>query len=194
MRKHLGTVLAVAGLIAAPAIAQAQARGGMAMGNMPKHEFGVDLSAYLNSPSGGTSGLVIGLPACTGTLTPCGPSVRVGFVSSGNMQWEGRLSFGLSTAGTTTYAIDPGVNVLFKIGRGTLMNNKYFTVGADANLVGSTPSGVIPGINAGIGMRKPYGGAAWRLEAFGRYQFKNTSLGVPNVFQVGAKVGLSLWH
>jgi hypothetical protein len=177
-------VLAAAALVAAPAVAQAQARGGMAMGGRPKHEFGVDIIGYLNSPSGGTSGLVVTTPV----------DVRVGFVSASNMSWEGRFSAFLSTAGTTFYSIDPGVNVLFKMGQGTMTNNTYFTVGADADLRGSSPSGVVPGINGGIGIRRPYGSAAWRLEASARYQFKNTSLGFVSTFQVGVRAGLSLWH
>jgi hypothetical protein len=184
MRKHLGTVLAVAGMIAVPALAQAQARGGAMAMPMPKHEFGVDIAAFLNSPSGGTSGLVIQTPV----------DVRIGFVSASKMSWETRFNFSLSTAGSTTYNFDPGVNVLMKMGNGTMMNNTYWTVGADASIAGSTPSGVVPAINGGIGIRRPWGSAAWRLEAGVRYLFQNTSLGVPNTLQIGVRAGVSLWH
>ncbi len=71
----------------------------------------------------------------------------------------------------------------------------YFTGGAGINLVGVTgTSGSIISLNGGVGTRSPYESGAWRLEAFVRYDLKNTSLGAPNTLNIGARVGLSLWH
>jgi hypothetical protein len=187
MQKRIGMALAVAGLAVVPALAQAQARSGMAMGGSPHHEFGVDIVAGLQSfGSGGGSGLFVGTPV----------DVRVGFVSASNMSWEGRLNLSLATVGTTRYSFDPGANLLFKMGRGTLQNNKYFTVGADLNIeqLGPGASGVVPAINGGIGMRRPYGTGSWRFEAFVRYLFKNTTVAPASEFQIGVRAGLSLWH
>ena len=55
-------------------------------------------------------------------------------------------------------------------------------------------SGAVPGVNVGIGMRRPYESGAWRLEGYFKYMFKNTSLGFPNTTQLGVRAGLSLWH
>lgn len=189
MRKHLGTVLAVAGLIAAPAIAQAQAHAGMAT---PSHEFGVDIAAgYVSTtPTGGTAvgGLFIGTPV----------DLRVGFMSHSNMNFEMRTNITLNTQGSTTYAIDPGVNVLFKMGQGTMTHNTYWTVGADASLnnngAPTNNTGVVPAINGGIGIRRPWGSAAYRLEFGARYQFKDTNTSPFTQIQIGVRAGISLWH
>lgn len=191
MRKHLGTVLAVAGLIAAPAIAQAQARGAMAMGS-PKHEFGADIALGFTSisPTGGTSssGLFMNTPV----------DLRVGFMSHSSMNLEMRTTIALSTVGTTTYNIDPGLNVLFKMGQGTQTHNMYWTVGADAGLVNNgaatNNTGLVPAINGGIGIRRPWGSAAWRLEFGARYQMKNTNVSNFTMLQIGVRAGVSLWH
>ena len=191
MTKHLRTVLAVAGLAAVPALASAQAHAGMAMGS-PEHEVGLDLVAFFQSQSASgasQSGLVVKTPV----------DVRLGFVSHSNMMWEMRTTLSFSTTGTTTYNIDPGVNVLFKLGQSTAMNNNnYFTVGADAQYINNgaanNNTGLVPAINAGVGMRRPYGDAAWRVEAGFRYVFKNTNVHAVNEIEVGIRAGLSLWH
>jgi hypothetical protein len=191
MRKHLGTILAAAGLIAAPALAQAQARSGMVMAS-PKHEFGADIALGFTSitPTGGTSasGLFVNTPV----------DLRIGFMSHSSMNLEMRTTIALSTVGTTTYNIDPGLNVLFKMGRGTMTHNMYWTVGADAGLVNNgaaaNNTGVVPAINGGIGIRRPLGSAAWRFEFGLRYQMKNTNVSNFTQLQIGVRAGLSLWH
>jgi len=115
MRQRLGMALATVGLLAVPVAARAQAHGGMAMGN-PEHELGVDLVLFYQSQSAAgatTSGLVARTPV----------DVRLGFVSHSNMMWELRSSLSFSTTGTTTYDIDPGVNLLFKMGQSTAIND-----------------------------------------------------------------------
>jgi hypothetical protein len=199
MQKRIGMALAVAGLAMVPALAQAQARGGMAGMGEPKHEFGVDVGiaySHIGSLGGvscttGCSGFTIGTPV----------DVRIGLVSSGNMMWEPRFTFNFVSQGGTSIQFDPGVNVLFKMGQSTARNhNKYFTVGVDANILSSSPtggtstSGVILGFNAGVGMRNPLGSAATRMEAFLGYKLSNTTLNAPSTLLIGARIGLSLWH
>jgi hypothetical protein len=50
------------------------------------------------------------------------------------------------------------------------------------------------GFNGGLGTRVPYESGVIRLEAFTQYLLKNTSKGLPNTLNIGARVGLSLWH
>ncbi|MFI5208285.1 MAG: hypothetical protein ACHQX4_09725 [Gemmatimonadales bacterium] len=184
-------MLAVAGLIAAPSLAQAQAHAAMAMGASPEHEFGVDVAVGFQSFSNAgvsTSGLFANTPV----------DLRVGFMSHSKMNLEMRTSLALSTTGTTTYNFDPGLNVLFKMGQGTMQNNTYWTVGADASIINNgaatNGTGVAPAINGGIGIRRPWGSAAWRLEGGLRYVFKNTNVFPANELQVGVRAGISLWH
>jgi len=190
MRKLLGTALVVAGTVI-PGVATAQA--GHDMGGMPKHEFGVDIFAAYQKPSGGSGGLLVTTPV----------DVRVGFVSSGNMMFETRSSLAFASGGGTFLSFTPGLNVLFRMGHGTGNHNlmgRYFTVGADVNIQSfkitglPSTSGAVIGINGGIGTRSAYGSGATRIELFGRYLLKNTKLGVPNTIQIGARLGLSLWH
>jgi hypothetical protein len=190
MRKLLGTALVVAGTVV-PGVAAAQM--GHDMGGMPKHEFGVDVFAAYQKPSGGSGGLLVATPV----------DVRVGFVSSGSMMFETRSSFSFASGGGTFIGFNPGVNVLFRIGQGTGNHNlmgRYFTVGADINVQSfkitglPSASGAVIAINGGVGTRMAYGSAATRIELFGRYLLKNTKLGSPNTLQVGARLGLSLWH
>ncbi|HET7790682.1 MAG TPA: hypothetical protein VFK78_07775 [Gemmatimonadales bacterium] len=158
----------------------------------PKHEFGVDLAAFWASQSfGGVSASNFNI------TTPV--DVRVGFVSSGAMQFEPRLSFTFATAqsgGQSSHAIAPDLNVLFGLGKAKAHNdNKYFTAGVGANLVGlGGVSYTQLTVNGGIGMRSPYESGAFRLEAFVAYATKNTSKGVPSTLAIGARIGLSLWH
>jgi hypothetical protein len=157
----------------------------------PSHEFGADIAlGFLSQSNAGASqsGLFIGTPV----------DLRVGFMSHSNMNFEMRTTLQLSTAGSTSYSFDPGVNVLFKMGQGTMTHNTYWTVGADANLVNTgaaaNNTGVVPAINGGIGIRRPWGSAAWRLEGGVRYQFKNTNVSNFSEIQIGVRAGVSLWH
>lgn len=181
MRKLLGSALVVAGMVM-PGVAAAQMGHDMGGG---RHELGVDLFAAYQKPSGGSGGLVMNTPV----------DVRIGFAGSGKMTPEFRVAFALATAGTTTYTIQPGLNLLFQMGEGTRQHNTYFTVGADIAIVDAGPvSGTVPSINGGIGMRRPYESGATRYELFARYRLKSTKLGRPNTLQIGARLGLSLWH
>jgi hypothetical protein len=191
MRIPLGAVLAVAGVAIVPAAARAQAHHAAATQHPAqhemKHELGVDLILGYSMPQNQPSGF--------GALTPV--DVRIGFVSHSSMSFEGRLNLDLLSGfgGGTTYSIDPGVNVLFRLGQGTITHNKYFTAGADVDIQDNgANSGAVFGLNGGIGMRKPYGPGAWRFEAFGDYKLKNTNLGEPGTFTLGLRAGLSLWH
>jgi len=178
MRKLIGRTAVVAVLMLAPALAAAQ------RGMAAKHEFGVDVAFVYSKPSGGNSITQFGTPV----------DVRVGFVpAKGNLMFEPRVAIAFqSTTGASAHDVSFDVNVLYG------KNHKkgmYWTGGAGIDLVGVTGnSGSIISLNGGVGTRSPYESGAWRLEAFVRYDLKNTSLGVPNTLNIGARAGLSLWH
>jgi len=183
--------MAFAGLLAAPALALAQARGASASAS-GQHEFGVDIGIGYTSPSGGQSSF--------GLTAPFG-DIRIGFPSSSSMSLEGRLSASFASGGGTFITFDPGLNLMFGMGHATAHNNnKYFTVGADVAIVSQSPSGgtsnsgAVITINGGVGARMPWGAQAKRGELFVAYSLKNTSLGVPNTFAIGARLGLSFWN
>ncbi len=189
MRRLIGTLTVVAGLATLPAMAVAQQAG-------PRHEFGVDVSLGLQSPSGGTTQFVL--------VTPV--DVRLGFVSAAPLTWEGRLTALYASKGfgnNAEYSLAPDIQALLKLGKGTGprgMLGPYATAGAgldfrDApNGTGGTSSSVVFRLNGGIGDRLPFGPDAFRIEGFVAYDFKNTTIGVPGTLEVGARVGLSFWH
>jgi hypothetical protein len=178
MRKLIGRTTLVTVLMLAPALAAAQ----RAMA--AKHEFGVDAAFVYSKPSGGNGITSFGTPV----------DVRVGFVpTKGNLMFEPRVSITFkSTTGASAHDVSLDVNALYG------KNHKkgmYYTAGAGIDLVGVTgTSGSILSLNGGIGTRSPYESGAWRLEAFLRYDLKNTSLAVPNTLNIGVRAGLSLWH
>lgn len=187
MRRVFGGSLLAAGLMLCPALAAAQ-HGGMAM---PDHEFGADLTLYYGNMSlsgASQSHFVIATPV----------DLRLGFVSSKTLVVEPRLGFAYDSKGTGTGSLvvfTPDVNFLFNLGSGTYRQGMYLTAGAGLNLVSGGGSSVTQfAINGGIGTRIPYGSAAWRLEAFVKYLTKNEAKLVPSELQIGARVGLSLWH
>lgn len=187
MRRAFGSALLAAGLMLAPALAVAQ-HGGMAM---PDHEFGADLQLYYGNMSlGGVSQshFVIGTPV----------DLRLGFVTSKTLVVEPRIGLGYDSKGTGTSSLlvfSPDVNFLFNMGSGTYREGMYLTAGAGLNLASGGGNSVTQlAVNGGIGTRVPYGSAAWRLEAFVKYLTKNTSKNIPSELQIGARVGLSLWH
>jgi hypothetical protein len=177
MRKLIGRTTLVAALTLAPALAVAQ------RGMTAKHELGVDLGLVYSKPSGGNSSVTLTTPV----------DVRIGFVSKGNLMFEPRFSLMYAhTTGLSAHDFNLDLNVLYAKNH---RKGMYLTAGAGADLVGVTgTSGSIISLNGGIGTRSPWESAAWRLEAFIRYDLKNTSLGVPNTMNIGARVGLSLWH
>jgi hypothetical protein len=183
MRKLFGGMVLAVIALSLPAAAQAQRRAAAAGG--AKYEFGVDLGAAYVKPDGFDGGIVI--------ATPLG--VRWGFVSTSNMMWEARGSLGFSTVGgTTQYAFEPGVNVLFSNSAGGHRRGMYFTGGAGLLLADDgTNSGTAFSLNAGVGWRKPWGSAAWRYELGFQWSSENTDLGLPSTIQIGGSIGVSLW-
>jgi hypothetical protein len=184
MRKLIGGMALAGMLLSLPVAAQAQRRAA-AMGGA-KHEFGVDLGVGYAKFSGASGGIEIGTPL----------DVRVGLVKAGKkMMWEPRFTLGLSSVGgTTRYDFEPGVNALFANSPGGHRNGMYFTGGAGLVLVDNGPnSGTGFAFNGGVGWRKPYGSGAWRYELGVKYTTKMTNIQT-SLLQIGARLGLSLWH
>ena len=189
MRRLIAAVALLAGAAAVPTTLLAQ---GMA----PHHEFGVDVGLGVLSPSGGSSHFVLATPV----------DVRLGFVSASPLSWEGRLTLIYDSRGygsNAAYSLAPDIQALLKLGKGggpRGLLGAYETAGMgldfrDApNGTGGTNSTALLRINGGIGDRLPYGSGAVRIEGFVAYDFKSTTLGVPATVEVGARVGLSLWH
>jgi hypothetical protein len=194
MRPFLSASLALAALFAPSALRAQMSHDDM---GPPKHEFGVDMAVVYSKPS---------CTGCDGTFQIGTPvDVRIGLNPAGSMMIEPRFTFALLTGGgSTLLSFDPGVNVLFRMGHGHGLHNMlgpYFTVGADVGIVSAkstgnpSTSGAVIGVNGGIGSRMAFGsGAATRVELFVGYQLKNTKLGSPNTLNIGARLGLSLFH
>jgi outer membrane protein with beta-barrel domain len=185
MKRLLLSVLAmITALALVPGIAAAQH-----MGNA-KHEFGVDLGLVYSKPSGGDGVFQIGTPV----------DVRIGFVSSGKLEVEPRFTFTYASGGgDNAYVFTPDINLLFGLGAEGNKQGPYVTFGAGVDLTHVSISGVSSStsqfnFNGGIGTRVPYESGAIRLEAFVRYLLKNTSKNLPNTLDIGARIGLSLWH
>ena len=176
-------------LWSAPAIAAAQ-HDMSSMGHQAKHEVGVDLGVVYSKPSGSDGVISIGTPV----------DVRLGFVSSGKLEVEPRFTFlYASGGGNNAYTFTPDINFLFGLGADNNKKGPYFTVGAGVDLAHASIGGVSGStsqfnFNGGLGTRVPYESGAFRLEAFARYHLKNTSKGLPNQLDIGARIGLSLWH
>ncbi len=191
MRKPIAGALIAVGLVTAPARAVAQ-RAGTQHAEMrgAMHELGVDLVAayeHESFPLGSLNHIRIATPV----------DVRLGFVSKGNLMFEPRFAFAFDSKATGTssgYAFTPDLNVLYGKDH---RKGMYFTAGAGVDLqkdLTAAGSSAQFGVNGGVGTRSPYESGAIRLEAFVQYRFKNTSKGLPNVLDIGARVGLSLWH
>ncbi len=160
-----------------------------------KHELGADLAfAYEHQSLGSLSAnqFVAGTPL----------DLRIGFIAGDRLVVEPRIFFRYASKGgfntgtgatVAAYQFTPDLNVLV-----AFQDNKkgaYFTagVGADLEKITQTSTGQVT-INGGLGTRVPYESGAIRLEAFGRYAFKNETNGVPSALDIGARIGLSLWH
>jgi hypothetical protein len=172
-------------MLSVPASAQRKAAPSATMAH--QHEFGVDLEAAYVKPSGGSGGLAIGLPV----------DIRLGLLTHKKLMFEPRLSLAFNSAGTTTYVITPGLNVLYQRTRGSGPNNllraPYLTGGVALTFFDlGAPSGTQLALNAGVGKRVPYGGAAARFEGFFRYAFSGGD--AASSFAIGARIGLSFWH
>jgi hypothetical protein len=168
----------------APAIAAAQ----HTMGGMPAHEAGVDLSLAYFKPSGRSGVFMLGTPV----------DVRLGFIMQSGWTLEPRVILKYASGGgASAHNFDLDVNALFPMGAGaTYKKGMYLTVGGGLDFTGSstTASGTVLQINGGIGTRVPYESGAIRLEAYAKYHFQDTAIGFPNTFEIGGRVGLSLWH
>jgi hypothetical protein len=184
MRKVIGGMAAVAVLMSVPALSQAQRRAAATGG--AKHEFGVDVGVGYSKYEGQDGGIVIGTPL----------DVRVGLIGRGKMMWEPRFTLLFDTqGGATSYAFQPGVNVLFANSPGGHRRGMYLTGGAGLMLADNgANSGTAFSVNAGVGWRKPYGSAAWRYELGFRWTSESADLGLPSNITVGGRVGISLWH
>lgn len=179
-------VALTATLALAPSLAAAQ--HSMSHMENPKHELGVDVALAYEKPSGGSGLFAVATPV----------DVRLGFRAGQTLVVEPRFSFNLlSGGGASVYTFTPDLNFLF-----AFQDNRkggYLTAGAGVDLAHASSGGVGGtasqfNVNGGIGTRLPYESGAIRLEAFSRYFFKNTSKGLPNIFELGARIGLSLWH
>lgn len=192
MQQLLNRVATTAALALVPSLAVAQ----HSMSHManPKHEVGVDLIGFYQHQSlaGASFNHVL-------IMTPV--DLRAGFLSGDKLSVEARLVFAYDSKGgvdtltlssKSSYVFNPDVNVLW--GFESNKHGPYFTAGAGLNLQNFGISTTQFGLNGGLGTRVPYESGAIRLEAFAQYLLKNTSKGLPNTLNIGARVGLSLWH
>lgn len=175
-----------------PALAAAQ--HSMSHMENPKHEIGVDIIGFYQHQSlaGASFNHVV-------VMTPV--DLRAGFLSGPKLSIEARLVFAYDSKGgvdTTTlstkssYVFNPDVNLLW--GFVSNKHGPYFTAGAGVNLQNFGVSTTQFGFNGGLGTRVPYESGVIRLEGFAQYLLKNTGKGLPNTLNIGARVGLSLWH
>jgi len=189
MRNLIGSTVVAVSLVTVPALATAQ-RAGAQHGGMSgaTHELGVDLSAVYSHESF--------TPSVNHFLIATPVDVRVGFVSKGSIMFEPRFTFAFDSkepvTGQSAYVFTPDLNVLYGKNH---KNGMYFTAGAGLDLAHAAGTSATQfGVNGGIGTRSPYESGAIRFEGFVQYKFKNTGKGLPNVLDIGARVGLSLWH
>lgn len=182
MRRTFGSALVVTGLMLAPALARAQHNMGT-----PAHEVGVDLGLAYWHPSGGSGYVTIGTPI----------DARLGFVMHAGWTLEPRVILQYVSGNTGGHNLDLDVNALFPVGAGhNYRKGMYLTAGGGLDFVGVSglPSGTRLQINGGIGTRVPYESGAIRMEAYVKYHFQDTGTGFPNTFELGGRIGLSLWH
>jgi hypothetical protein len=192
MQQFFSRVATTAALALVPSLAAAQ--HSMSHMENPKHEIGVDLIGYYQhlSFAGASLNHVI-------VMTPV--DLRAGFLSGDKLSIEARLVFAYDSKGgvdtltlspKSSYVFNPDINLLW--GFESNKHGPYFTAGAGLNLQNFGISTTQFGFNGGLGTRVPYESGAIRLEAFAQYLLKNTSKNLPNTLNVGARVGLSLWH
>jgi len=185
--------VATAALALLPSFATAQ--HSMSHMENPQHEVGVDLIGFYQHQSligGGSFNHVL-------VMTPV--DLRAGFLSGDKLSVEARLVFqydskgGVDTLTLTSkasYVFTPDVNLLW--GFQSNKHGPYFTAGAGVSLQNFGVSTSQFGFNGGLGTRVPYESGVIRLEAFAQYLLKNTGKNLPNTLNIGARVGLSLWH
>lgn len=160
----------------------------------PKHEVGVDLIGFYQHQS--LAGLSFNHVL---VMTPV--DLRAGFLSGDKLSVEARLVFAYDSKGgvdtvtlspKASYVFNPDVNLLW--GFHSNKHGPYFTAGAGVNLQNFGVSTSQFGFNGGLGTRVPYEAGVIRLEAFAQYLLKNSGKNLPNTLNIGARVGLSLWH
>ncbi len=188
MRTTIGRLTAGLALAVLPTALAAQ-HAAMAV----KHEVGVDIGFAYEHESAIASTAVVALNHFL-IATPV--DLRIGFAAGPKLVVEPRIILAFDSkgaGGTSAYVFTPDVNLLWAF-TGNRQGG-YATVGAGVNLEhANSQSASQFSINGGLGTRVPYESGAIRLEAFGRYAFKNAGKLVPATFDVGARIGLSLWH
>ena len=151
-------------------------------------EFGVDVGLSAAKASGGGDWLV--------TLhTPV--DLRVGFHAANGLAIEPRVAFSYVTiAGYNTYALDPGVNLLFGTPGSTPKRGTYVTVGADYTVIGGSglTSESYISFNGGFGVRSPTGNVAQRPEMYVRITPKQGDVIGSSIFELGMRMGLSFFN
>jgi hypothetical protein len=185
---------ATAAVALVPSLAMAQHT--MSHMENPQHEVGVDLIGFYQHQSfaGASFNHVL-------VMTPV--DLRVGFLSGDKLSVEARLVFAYDSKGgvdTSTvpasakasYVFNPDINLLW--GFESNKHGPYFTAGAGVSLQNFGVSTSQFGFNGGLGTRVPYESGVIRLEAFTQYFLKNNGKNLPSALNIGARVGLSLWH
>ena len=194
MSHVLRRIALTASLALAPSIVAAQHT--MSHMENPKHEVGVDLIGFYQHQSLDSvsfNHVVV--------MTPV--DLRAGFLSGDKLSFELRLVFQYDSKGgvdTTTipasakssYVFTPDVNLLW--GFHSNKHGPYLTAGAGVNLQNFAVATSQFGFNGGLGTRVPYESGVIRLEAFAQYLLKNSGKNLPSTLNIGARVGLSLWH
>jgi hypothetical protein len=193
MRKLMGFVAVGVALMALPHVALAQRASAAAA----KNEIGVDLgAAYTHVGSGCTTSCGL-----FGVGTPV--DIRWGFVSTGPVSFEPRFTLSyLTGGGGHALLFDPDLNVLYRFGSSTARKGTYATGGlgvalSNTGISGSPSTSTTQlSLNGGIGTRMPMQGSssAWRIEGFFRYNFSQTSKGIPSSYGIGARIGMSFWR
>jgi len=182
-QSRLLTAAGALALVTVPAAAQ------KAMG--AKHEVGVDVAVMYQSLSLGgvsTSHLLLATPV----------DVRLGLVPKGKAKYmfEPRFTLAFDSkdpgTGQSAYVFTPDLNLVFAKDQ---RKGMFWTVGAGVDLLHAAGNSATQiGFNGGIGQRKPYESGAIRMEGFLQYKLKNTGKGLPSQVNIGARIGLSLWH
>ena len=192
MQPIIRRVATTVALAVVPSIGAAQHN--MSHMENPQHEVGVDVIGFYQHQSlAGTSFNHVLI------MTPV--DLRAGFLSGDKLSVEARLVFAYDSKGDidtltlstkSSYVFNPDINLLW--GFESNKHGPYFTAGAGLNLQNFGVSTTQFGFNGGLGTRAPWEAGVIRLEAFAQYLLKNTSKGLPNTLNIGARVGLSLWH
>lgn len=184
-------VALLAGLACLPVVAAAQHGDG-------KHEVGVDLTIafnYLGTQSG------VACSADCGTLAINTPvDVRFGIVSGTAWSFEPRFGIAYSSNvfnGGSALQLTPGLNVLYAL-QGNAHKGAYVTGGVGVlflDIGGGGGSATQPSLNAGVGTRVPWEGAAVRIEGYLRYRFEAIGgIDLYSSYEIGTRIGFSLWH